>query len=519
MVTQVCRCWRTVALRSASLWGKITLSTRLEWTAELLRRSGEAPLYVAACVTGDRRERLQDSLDLILGHLYRIRQLFLGADKPLRMSVAKLLAGKAPMLQKLVITGVFHNPHLLDETDEDMIKVPAMLYNNGTPQLETLEVDVVQRSLALPGPFASTLKHLRFHTIHVGLARWPDLRTMLNVLGMVHSLQTFVLERDGTLHFSDEEVADLPRVRLPHLSAIELHSDAAECADILDHLDLPALESLDIVAEDAWDGVHDLAAALESKIETIGSAHRLDILGFGGASGTGAGPVQIKGYGGDDAEDSTRCMPHTTLFDIELRTSVPHANIIPALCRHVSFKDVWMLNIVARHIDQISKLILETTDNVVFLNVIGELACSRLPQLLAPCGLGPQPNLVDASEGMGEEDYVESCRMPNLYSLAVIGARLNTRAQFEAGEQGTWVRRLCHALEERTAVGAEVTVLSIRECSNVNKAMLRALEDVLDEVDGEANTIAEDTCSFWEALGLVDQDSDVHTHRAHRCRG
>ena len=496
--THVCRRWRNIALCVPSLWSTIDVPVDPEWTAELLRRSGKLPLYVRAWITDTSPESHKYSLELVFGQLHRIRELLYGTAGPLQTSVAKLLAGNAPLLRTVDLRGGFDDPQLPNEPEGGVTMFPALLSADRTPQLESMSLSVFLDNTALPRPFTRNLKNFTLSIPYDGFGKL-DLPTVLNILGEMPLLETFHLERRGILEdLRLEEMAHLPIIQLPHLYSIELTSSALECAALLNHLDPPYLLFLSVTAKDTGNDDFELIPALGPKIDTLGSIYRVDI-DVDRTSFASPGSLRITGFDSDGppyGRDSDYA-----IFEIKLQGYFYPADVIPPLCRHVSLSSVQSLILRATCIDKRSlEALAQAMESLECLIISGKLAHKHLLSALTPSPLADQDGTAGISENAEESDSEQICNMPNLFSLTILRACLNTRAQFEAGDQGPWIEDLCDVLRERADAGCETPLVNIVRCSNVNKAMLSALQDVLDEVDGEVtgepNEVGENVGTF-----------------------
>ncbi|KAH9926378.1 uncharacterized protein B0H18DRAFT_1118882 [Fomitopsis serialis] len=289
VVSHVCRRWRAAALQCPRLWRRISATLNVDWTAELLRRSGVVPLEVALDISfplgrGDRGK----SCELILTQLPRIRTLRLSASKPLSARIIQLLSGTAPMLKNLSIS----LPWTIDlarPEDDESAPFAALIRRERAPRLVSLNIYEV--GMHIQGSCSATLKHIFIQLTADSVIR-PYAPVFLDALRAMPSLETITFKRcllSQRQHILPPH-SHLRAVELPRLKSINLTTDALECIMLLNEMALPRLTHLAVLSANTCRHGTELALTLAEKICTIGYLSTLYISRYPQFVRVGSGP-------------------------------------------------------------------------------------------------------------------------------------------------------------------------------------------------------------------------------------
>ncbi|KJA26695.1 hypothetical protein HYPSUDRAFT_36423 [Hypholoma sublateritium FD-334 SS-4] len=230
--SHVCREWRALLLATPGLWARILNFNEIlvsratpEWIAELLRRTGSAPLHIKA----DRGLNGYVSTDIA-------RCLF------------EVLRENWHRVRNLAISVSDYEWGLNNAPLWDWMYTPA-------PRLEMFDVDFGIDSLEASRPYAPlfgdrapSLHTFRGYSFWDVKAPWlQQLRRMdidqpFNVYQTLVALQTTanleILQIDRLSKLRDP-TPPFPNVHLPQLTRLDLAAHFLKCVEILDHLEIP----------------------------------------------------------------------------------------------------------------------------------------------------------------------------------------------------------------------------------------------------------------------------------------
>ena len=240
ITSQVCREWRHLMLDTPSLWAKLIDVDRIsepnspEWRTELVRRSGNAPLWIKAeegSIGIDLNTGLRNSyndkflLEVISENWHRVQRLVITQDYVVS-SIPWILFTPAPQLEH------FEAMYNWDDEDPDAPITP--LFGNDAPLLRSIYVN---RDMI--NPRASWLSHL--HSLI--LNDTYSLFDALALLSATSNLQTLKIVDINTNYTA----ASLPVISLPHLQDIQFCSNNSNSGiTLLDHVKIPVGCSLAI---------------------------------------------------------------------------------------------------------------------------------------------------------------------------------------------------------------------------------------------------------------------------------
>ncbi|EIN05408.1 hypothetical protein PUNSTDRAFT_137520 [Punctularia strigosozonata HHB-11173 SS5] len=103
--SQVCQCWRQVALNTPALWSAVPRKT-VELTRTFLLRSQKTPISFS--VNG--RNTSQDAISAVLSHLDRIQTFDLSTTRNLVMKNSASLSQASPLLERFSMWSSDHQP-------------------------------------------------------------------------------------------------------------------------------------------------------------------------------------------------------------------------------------------------------------------------------------------------------------------------------------------------------------------------------------------------------------------------
>lgn len=240
ITSQVCREWRHLMLATPSLWAKLIDVDQIsepqspEWRNELVRRSGDAPLWIKAeenSIGIDSNTGLCGSyndkflLEVISENWNRVQRIVISHDYHFAY-VPRIFFMPAPQLEH------FEAAHTWDDKDADAPVRP--LFANQAPLLQTIYVDC-----DMINPRASWLNHL--HSLILDDTYSPF--DALALLSDAYNLKTLKIVDIET----DYPTESLPVISLPHLQDIQFCSTNSNAGiALLDHVKIPAGCSLAI---------------------------------------------------------------------------------------------------------------------------------------------------------------------------------------------------------------------------------------------------------------------------------
>ncbi|KAH9960517.1 hypothetical protein BC827DRAFT_1360324 [Russula dissimulans] len=265
-VTHVCRLWRLVALDYRNLWTHHRFKLGLEWTMEMLRRAGDAPLDLKLSEAVVPFPPSEDRAECVIPLLLSRASALTIEEGACTHVVLNTLTRPAPLLSSLTInSGRF-----------DVL--PRFLFGDIAPKLHHLSL-----RNALPTWSAVALTHLK--TLSIAIDRHTDTSTnitsyadLLDALQAMPNLESLMLISCLPLgpfpHCLEDKKVQIPKLRnlllsdhvqgfcrmLEHLSfpretivwgsCITDDMTGKECCDVLplllSYLPRPSLETLDV---------------------------------------------------------------------------------------------------------------------------------------------------------------------------------------------------------------------------------------------------------------------------------
>ncbi|KAH9064387.1 hypothetical protein EDB87DRAFT_1321589 [Lactarius vividus] len=252
-VAHVCRHWRTVAHEHPRLWSNVVLHLGRAWAQRTLALSKAAPIVVSLsnpipCVTTipnaasllppPLRPAL-DPFDVLVDHLYHVRELELHAcacSAPPRVS---LLEMPAPFLEELWLRIDPHYPGTLPDAP---IALPENFLATH-PRLRRLVLEEAFLSSWVPGPrpltqfvtLTITAPDPR-HALPRAASVVPTREQLLECLSLMPVLEVLCLEHCLPAFVSAFSPCT---VSLPHIRVVTLADRVDRCRQVLDALDIP----------------------------------------------------------------------------------------------------------------------------------------------------------------------------------------------------------------------------------------------------------------------------------------
>ncbi|KAI0736550.1 hypothetical protein C8Q72DRAFT_800330 [Fomitopsis betulina] len=270
--SHVCKQWRAIALGCPALWSCIDLHRPLEWVAELLARSKEAPLYVSMAGrqrklrgSSARQRWSQDTLEMALMSLERIRALKLVVTPSFSTAkeILELLDAPAPQLESLTIIDMFSRSRVEEHTGRLLARAEIC----GLRRLHLKQCDTIAwEKIAL-----GNLTHLKIenHTSYM------DLVDLLGALSRMPQLEELVVAGALTPDAKDTFPTQIALSRLRGFQS--LRGFAMDNACLLNSLVTPSLTRLSVALESEYetqdvDAVShaSLLTTMAAKVPTLG---------------------------------------------------------------------------------------------------------------------------------------------------------------------------------------------------------------------------------------------------------
>ncbi|KAJ7703009.1 hypothetical protein B0H17DRAFT_1041243, partial [Mycena rosella] len=247
---KVCRAWRAVALSLPHLWTSLSVVVRsgrafppLNVASGWLQRSGDLPLELSLYQTNEsegNQEVADDMLALYMRYLTRWRDVRLDVANPTYgRSLQPSADLYAPLLETFHLTTCWRlTPN--EEIMQDLLKmleVAPMLSSFSVSRLSDLNVSPTN-TVAIPWTQLTRLD----------LGFIPSVSACLSIMSGCPNLESCNL-------IVDPQQGPLPNVPivLPALTSLELHIRAGELAALLDCAVFPALKSIILYVQDAYD--------------------------------------------------------------------------------------------------------------------------------------------------------------------------------------------------------------------------------------------------------------------------
>lgn len=236
ITSQVCHTWRNLMFSTPSLWARlidmnnISYSRSNKWLHELVRRSGDAPLWIRAssvCPTMDTSE----FCDIIGKNWHRIQKLVVLHIYPFygKYPIPLALGFPAPQLETFDVS---INYQICAEDNEEA--PPARLFGGCAPVLHSFSLYSYAFDKG-PMPWLCKLHTLVFKGEY-------SVCDILAVLSQAHSLRTLHI----VSRLSRTITSPLPVVSPPHLESIEYRGKPLTCITFLDHINIPTSCSLSV---------------------------------------------------------------------------------------------------------------------------------------------------------------------------------------------------------------------------------------------------------------------------------
>jgi hypothetical protein len=224
-VTHVCSLWRQVALDHRTLWTDHQFNLGLEWTTEMLRRAGDAPLNLTFSeATVPFPPYKESAAEIISQLLPRVSSLTIEEGAYSR-AVLESLTVPAPLMSSLTIT----SGHLA--------VLPRSLFTDVAPKLHHLFL-----CNALPTWTTVALTCLKSLTIsidrHMDTSSIPSYADLFNALNAMPNLESLMLTNCLPLGPFPRSLAER-KVRISKLQHLILNGHVQGFRQILQHLDFP----------------------------------------------------------------------------------------------------------------------------------------------------------------------------------------------------------------------------------------------------------------------------------------
>jgi hypothetical protein len=221
-VTHVCSFWRQVALEHRTLWARPRFNLSHEWTGEMLRRAGNAPLeLILSEEFVPFPPSKSDAASVISQLLHRLSALII-EEGALSSPVLNSLVSPAPLLETLSITS------------GQITLLPQSLFSGNVPKLCDLYLVNVFPAWT-PAAFTG-LKRLRvIIDRHMETSQTPTYPELFGLLQSLPHLE--VLSLTGCLPIGPFPEFLVDRMTLvPNLRCLSLDGHTFGCRQILEHV-------------------------------------------------------------------------------------------------------------------------------------------------------------------------------------------------------------------------------------------------------------------------------------------
>ncbi|KAJ7489475.1 hypothetical protein FB451DRAFT_1081102 [Mycena latifolia] len=233
LLCNICRHWRTIAILTPALWSSLELTFKfslfrsnfIDLLEIWLSRSGSHPLSLSLCydefTVTKRRQEINRLVKVLMRHSHHWADVELKLPSPCEFNQ---LGGYFPALHSLTVG------HAVKSL------TPAVTAFRNAPRLESVHLSFGcgLDHFALPWPQLTVLKCESLHVC--------DCLRLLRETTQIVEFTVYL--REGGPHIAVAPLL-LPTIRFLHLLREECHMD------LLEHLTLPALETLSISFENA----------------------------------------------------------------------------------------------------------------------------------------------------------------------------------------------------------------------------------------------------------------------------
>ncbi|KDR72015.1 hypothetical protein GALMADRAFT_159109 [Galerina marginata CBS 339.88] len=233
LASQVCRDWRDAILETPSLWGRLIdldqlVSSTDDWKAEVLRRSGDASLWIRRTgIIFETRptytEPIQEFFFSVLNkHWDRIEQLVVSMDVGgLNGELWSAIYRPSPHLR---VFSLDLHAFAMDPTSTPSSKT---LFSGYAPVLHTFDGAVIQ--FELQAPWFSSLRSIQ-------LGARLTFSEILHAFNLMPRLESIQIDQAKPINLHAMEMSHLPRLHLQNLHQIRLSSNLTTCAAFLEYI-------------------------------------------------------------------------------------------------------------------------------------------------------------------------------------------------------------------------------------------------------------------------------------------
>ncbi|KAH9936666.1 uncharacterized protein B0H18DRAFT_328960 [Fomitopsis serialis] len=499
-ISHVCRHWRNVALGCPALWGQLVVTTRHEWTEELLERAKKAPLYVtvdlrtAPAMSSFRAGTVspkEESLALVLSHMSRVRSLSIttSGERPLTAKTLQLLDGPAPCLESLTVRCGDVGRTSPGEYDH----IHHMLHHPETGRLRHLELQAV--SLHWHKTSLPHLTHLTISNKPHQFRTYVAPETMLAAIAQMHHLEELVIESALTVPADYNQVPMAStQASLPNLWSLRISDTTPNTICLLNHLTTPALSRIFVEVDSNCTRQlrGDLLAAIAAKTSSLGT-----LLSFVVTLAHVSITLQAyrRGFGCEAMKNgASRPKEHTPelevrfgRFDVEV--------VITKACELFPIRDVQHLFVSGTSLSKESWLaLLRSTRKVTELSIMDGANDDPLPEVLT-----------DRPRGRKKKAYV----LPQLRHLILEDCYFGDHSdEYEYGgdeeleDQDRLAGRLLDCFMARYEYGVEIEQLHIIRPINIFWSEIDELKEVVRYVDWD------ETIEYDEKERFTDDSYD-----------
>ncbi|KAA1475762.1 hypothetical protein DENSPDRAFT_842601 [Dentipellis sp. KUC8613] len=236
-ITHVCRRWRNAALAYPRLWNSRVCSLGPNWMAEMLSRSGTAPVFITLTESMICPDEVADTLSALSQHLKHVQELAISAEEISWGLIGPSLSGETLSLEKCVLSG----PVLRCGNELDLALGLFCQHKPRLRHLDMILLPVCWSFLDLP---RLTFLQVINHPNKCVRMENSSYREFLDALGRMPMLETLILSHSmpdlpPTATLNSDEYLRTVAIDFPMLQKLRLIDDILACALLLGCMNVP----------------------------------------------------------------------------------------------------------------------------------------------------------------------------------------------------------------------------------------------------------------------------------------